>query len=461
MDTPAGRRREIHYQVEYFERRLAQAADPDRLAIQERLAALNAEFDALPPTEDVVADAPATERETAQDTPSEVEASSAAGLQSSQNATPLYVPWTPSADRRDPIVILEEEAKGLASELLPVRYRRLLSSPFNFHRGTPAIMASDLASLPNSGIAVQACGNATLRAFGFVAAAPTQLVFDIVSFDHTLAGPFEWDVKRLTTSLALAAYDDGFSPSTATRVVEEAMKTYRTSIAQYAKLSPFEVLQQPIDAAAHLLPGGALKEPKRRETWLARCYSRHNTHVTRASDGEPHLVDEPPLITHVDDAVLTSEVRDAYDGYLRSVPDQAAVFLRRYELVDHALLVAGVERVGRGDLLMLLVHRENGEQLLLELRRPGASALGPHVGATSYSTEAERVVRGQRVLQAAPDAYLGWSPTGDGGSLYVSHHRPMLAVDWLERGKKGKMLLNYGRACATALARGHARSGDA
>jgi hypothetical protein len=143
--------------------------------------------------------------------------------------------------------------------------------------------------------------------------------------------------------------------------VEEAMKTYRTSIAQYAKLSPFEVLQQPIDAAAHLLTVGALKEPKRRDAWLARWYSKHSTHVTRGSDGEPHLVDEPPLITHVDDAV-----------YLRSVPDQAAVFLRRYELVDHALLVAGVERVGRGDLLMLLVHRENGEQLYWS-----SDALGP------------------------------------------------------------------------------------
>ena len=159
--------------------------------------------------------------------------------------------------------------------------------------------------------------------------------------------------------------------------------------------------------------------------------------------------------------MLTSEVRDAYDGYVKSLPDQAAVFLRRYELVDHAVLVVGVERVGRSDVLMLLVHRENGEKLLLQLRRPSSSALGPYVDATTYSTDAERVVRGQRVLQAAADAYLGWCATGDGGSRYVSRRRPVLAVEWLQRGKKGKGLLNYGRACATALARGHARSGDA
>ena len=152
---------------------------------------------------------------------------------------------------------------------MPVRYGRMLTSPFNFHRGTPAIMASDLASLPSSGIAVQVCGDAALRSFGFVAAAPTQLVFDIVSFDHTLAGPFEWDVKRLATSLVLAAYDAGFSPRTATRIAEEAVKAYRESIAQYAKLSPFEVLQQPIDAAAHLLlPAHSRNQSAATRGWL-------------------------------------------------------------------------------------------------------------------------------------------------------------------------------------------------
>jgi uncharacterized protein (DUF2252 family) len=232
-------------------------------------------------------------------------------------------------------------------------------------------------------------------------------------------------------------------------------------MARFAKLSPFEVLQQPIEAADRALPRGTPSEPERRDAWLARRLIEPGAYVTRNSGGERRLVENSPLSVHVENPAFASEVRDAYDGYLRSLPDQVSKFLQRYALVDQARQVLGIAQAARGDVLLLLVRREDGEELLLKLKRPGSSVLEPYVDANPYGTEAERVVRGQRLLQAATDTYLGWTATADGGSRYVTRLRPMLPMELHQPGKRGKFLANYGRACATALARGHARSGDA
>lgn len=457
MDTAEGRRHEIRRQLEDSERSLARAASSERMAIQQRMATLRAELDTVLPPRPAVADLPGPDRDLAPQSSRRLDDASDAGVHPSPVGRSGHRPTTPPANGRDPIAILEEQAADWESELAPVRLGRMLVSPLQFYRGAGAVMAADLASLPNSGIVVQSCGDAALTSFGFVATAPTQLVFDIVSFDHTIPGPFEWDVKRLATSIVLAAHDNGCSGDTATRVVSATVKAYRKSIARFARISPFDVLHQPIEVADRALPRD-WTEPQRREAWIEEGF---RPFLTQEGGRERRLLDRPPLVMHVDEPAFASGVRVAYEGYLSSLPDQAAAFLQRYELVDYARMVLGVDRAARGDALMLLVRREDGEPLLLELIRPGSSVLEPYVGASAYRTEAERVVRGQRLLQAAADGYLGWVATADGTSRYVRRLRRRLAPELNELGKRGKPLANHGRACATALARGHARSGDA
>jgi hypothetical protein len=335
MSTPDGRRREIEHQLLEAERRLPRAEGSDREAIEHRLVELRARLDGVSPIGPDEDPAPAPPPAPAE--------------------PPPHRPAARAADRRDPVAILEEQARDWDPDLAPVRLGRMLTSSFNFHRGAGALMAADLASLPSSGIEVQACGDAALMSFAFVATAPTQVVFDIVSFDHTIRAPFEWDLKRLATSVVLAAYDVGRSSDSADRVATETAKAYRESMARFARISPFEVLQQPIEAADRALPGEVPKDPERRQAWLARRFRKSAASLTEGSAGARRLVDHPPLIRRVDEPVFAEEVREAYDGYLRSLPDQVGAFLQRYELVDQARQLVGVEAVTRGDVLMLLV----------------------------------------------------------------------------------------------------------
>jgi uncharacterized protein (DUF2252 family) len=370
--------------------------------------------------------------------------------------------WKTPADRPDPIELLMRADRSRVPRLLPIRYGRMALSPFAFLRGSASVMARDLASTPVTGLHVQLCGDAHVGNFGVFATPERDLVFDVNDFDETLPGPWEWDVKRLATSLVLAGRQNGISGGAVRRAAQTAVWSYRRSMARYAQMRYLDVWYAHIDLERlpAQVPAAGRKEIRQA---LEQAQRRTEFHafpkLVKSVRGEYRIRDEPPLIVHYSrHADMDDSVR-FYENYLSSLPADRRMLLERYRLVDVAQKVVGVGSVGTVcSILLLIADDDVRDPLFLQLKQAQASVLEPYVGASAYRNHAERVVVGQHLIQEASDVLLGWSSL-ESKDFYVRQLRDMRAsTDISTLGPKG--LVGRGVACGAALARAHARTGD-
>jgi uncharacterized protein (DUF2252 family) len=381
------------------------------------------------------------------------------------------------AQREDPIDVLEEEAKDRIQELVPIRYGRMLAGRFAFFRGAAAIMAADLAGSPRCGFDVQCCGDAHLSNFGLFASPERRLVFDINDFDETLPGPWEWDVKRLVASLMIAARERGFSLHDQERIVLAAGETYRSWMRRFAAGSFLDVWYAHVDVEAlqsQLSEG--LDPSTRKEATKAVTKARSHDSLealpklTRRVEGDLRIASRPPLLVPVEELVaserqaLTVALNHAVQEYRDSLQPDRRVLFDGYELVDFARKVVGVGSVGTRAWIALLLGRDKRDPLFLQIKEAGPSVLERFLGPSEFRNCGQRVVEGQRLMQASSDIFLGWldavmSIDGRPRDFYVRQLR-----DWKGSADVAKMsaaaMLSYGRLCAATLARAHARSGD-
>ena len=366
--------------------------------------------------------------------------------------------WVPSADRRDPVEILIEQGKSRIQELLPVRYGRMRTDPFAFLRGAAAVMASDLASTPTANIRVQACGDAHLNNFGSYATPDGLPVFDINDFDETLPAPFEWDLKRLATSLVVAGRVAQYSGKAARGLSSDAARSYREHIAALARLPPVESWNRHIDLARAI---AHIDEPKVRavvEKRLAQVLEKGAKHfgLVEEKDGKVHIREKLPLVYHLSAHALPAH--KAFASYAGTLEEDRRVLLQRYTLRDVAFKAVGVGSVGTFCAIGLLTAGD-GSPLLLQIKEAQESVLAPFAGASKYPNHGERVVVGQRMMQAATDMFLGWTRKPiDGRHFYIRRLKDSRLADV---GTQLEVALPfYASLCGRTLARAHARAGD-
>lgn len=371
--------------------------------------------------------------------------------------------WQAPSDRRDPLAILEQQASTRVPELVPIRYARMAAGVFPFLRGAPAVMAADLAAGPNTGLTVQLCGDAHPANFGLYASPERTLVFDLNDFDETLPGPFEWDVKRLAAGLAVAAVANGFKDEHATRVAVDTAAAYRTAMRAYAETDALSVWYERTDVEE---AASVIRKPEARdriEQTLAAARGRTSLQALRkltepGPDGAPRIRPNPPLVAAADRLDIDT-VDEVFADYRASLPEERRVLLDRYRVVDVASKVVGVGSVGTRCFIVLLLDRDTGAPLFLQVKQAEQSVLAAHLGPSRHEQQGSRVVHGQRLIQAAADIFLGWC-SGPGGRFYY----------WRQlRDMKGSadltslppaLLRRYSELCGRTLARAHARSGD-
>jgi uncharacterized protein (DUF2252 family) len=377
-----------------------------------------------------------------------------------------HAAWTPPADRADPIQLLEESSQGRIPELLPIRYGRMMQSPFTFFRGAAAVMSADLAQTPATGLRVQACGDCHLLNFGGFATPERRLIFDINDFDETLPGPWEWDVKRLAASFAIACAHNGFDKACRRDAVQTCARSYRECLAEFAQMPALEVWYARIDVEA-LLPKIADQEARKRVQKQLAKTSAHTVaedfpKLVDAVDGNPTIKDHPPLIYHWSGRgteAFEAQVVEAFGHYRDTLQDDRRVLVNRYQIMDIALKVVGVGSVGTWCGVALLMAGES-DPLFLQVKEARVSVLEPFVGKSAYANRGQRVVNGQRLMQSASDLFLGWTQTGDGRHFYIRQLHDMKIKPMVEIFSPS-LMLQYAALCGWALARAHARSGDA
>jgi uncharacterized protein (DUF2252 family) len=386
-----------------------------------------------------------------------------------------HAQWAPPADRPDPVAVLEEQARTRVPDLIPIRYGRMMASPFSYFRGAAAPMAWDLAHTPTTDIRVQACGDAHLLNFGMYAAPDRQLVFDVNDFDETLPAPFEWDVKRLAASFAVAARDNGFTDRDARTAARLTVRSYRTEMAGYAAMRFFDVWYSRIDIDEvsrlfdALQPKAAVRR-RHRDIAQARRRTSQQAFLKMCDQvqGQYRIRSAYPVIVRFPVERYPGaleELRGAIAQYRQTLEADRREVLRRYYFGDFARKVVGVGSVGTEAFVVLLIGDRADEPLFLQVKEAQASVLAPYAGPGEYEHQGERVVMGQRLTQAATDPFLGWT-TGTGTSGTTLRHYYVRQL----RDMKGSMsvplmdplqLDYYGRLCGWALARAHARTGRA
>jgi uncharacterized protein (DUF2252 family) len=386
-----------------------------------------------------------------------------------------HAEWAPPPGRPDPVSVLEEQARTRVPDLIPIRYGRMAASPFAYFRGAAAPMAWDLAQTPTSGIRVQACGDAHLLNFGMYAAPDRRLIFDVNDFDETLPAPFEWDVKRLAASLAVAARERGFSDRDAHTAARLTVRSYRTEMANYAAMRFLEVWYSriDIDEVSRLFDTVQSKAAvRRRHRDIAKALRRTSLNaflkMCVLADGEYRIRPAHPVIVRFPieryPGVL-EELRAAVAEYLQTLDADRQEVLRRYYFGDFARKVVGVGSVGTEAFIMLLIGDRADEPLFLQVKEAQESVLAPFAGPSEYDHQGLRVVAGQRLMQAASDPFLGWTSGLRQGSGPVKHYYVRQLRDM--KGSMSVPLMDpmqldyYGRLCGWALARGHARTGRA
>jgi uncharacterized protein (DUF2252 family) len=379
-----------------------------------------------------------------------------------------HAAWDPPADRPDPIDILEQQAATRIPELVPIRYGRMAESAFACYRGGAAIMASDLAATPSSGLKVQVCGDAHVANFGFFASPDRRLVFDLNDFDETLPAPFEWDVKRLAASVVIAGRSNGFSRRDQRAAVRETVAAYQRAMAGLAKLPFLQAWYWRIETEALV---ESLSKQLRREAGLvkratARAERRTNLgtldKLTTNVDGRYRITPRPPVIVGVPRGQRRAASRlvdAALAGYLATLAPERRIVVRHYKRVDVARKVSGVGSVGTDGYVVLLLGQRDDDPLFLQFKQAQESVLAPYAGPSEYTSHGERVVRGQRIMQATGDAFLGWydAPPPIEREFYIRQLRDKKgALDTTEMG--ASTLARYGGLCGASLARAHGRS---
>lgn len=375
---------------------------------------------------------------------------------------------------RDPLEILTAQDVNRVPELVPIRYGRMLASPFTFFRGAAAVMAADLARTPTPGLTAQLCGDAHLSNFGVFSAPDRRLVFDCNDFDETCPGPFEWDVKRLAASLAVAGRERGFDKRERRRSILATVGTYRKSIREFASMCNLDVwysrldVEPAVEALRHQLDG---RRFRRLERNLAKAQGKDSLRalgkLTHERDGELRIVGDPPLITPLEDladgADAERRLQSVLAAYRESLSPDRRHLAASYRYVHAARKVVGVGSVGTRAWIVLLLGRDGRDPLFLQAKEAQASVLEPYVGKSPYGNHGRRVVEGQRLMQAAGDIFLGWvEAKGEGGkerSFYVRQLWDGKGSAEVERMAPRDLGI-YGALCGEALARAHARSGD-
>jgi uncharacterized protein (DUF2252 family) len=387
--------------------------------------------------------------------------------------------FDPPAGRPDPLGLLEEQAKSRVPELVPIRWGRMMVSPFTFYRGAALPMASDLATTPVSGLAVQACGDAHLSNFGIFGSAERRLMFDVNDFDETLPGPWEWDVKRLAASLEVAGRGNGFGGKDRREIVTASVARYRQAMRSFTGMSNLDVWYERADLDDLRVEFDSQMKKRQRkmvDKGMAKARTRDSMQelakLTHPVDGRPRIISEPPLLVPVTDlldkqegfATFEAQIKDLIAKYRRTLETDRRSLLEQYRYADMARKVVGVGSVGTRCWIILMLGRDDNDPLLLQVKEAEASVLSRFVGASKYTNMGQRVVAGQRLMQASGDIFLGWQRAeagldGKQRDFYVRQLRDWkysIAVeDLVPRGMR-----IYGELCGWALARAHARSGD-
>jgi uncharacterized protein (DUF2252 family) len=400
------------------------------------------------------------------------EQSTAAGKAARRRA-PLesHREFAPAPDR-DPVGLLLSQAQTRVPELVAVRHGRMLVSPFTFFRGAALPMAADLAATPVSGLRAQLCGDAHLSNFGGFGSPERRLVFDVNDFDETLPGPFEWDVKRLVASLVVAGRDNGFAAGDIKKAALAAAARYRQAMREFAAAPTLAVWYSHLDvedAIARFKLQLKKSQVRKTEKMAAKLKTRDSTQavakLTTVVDGQREIVSDPPLIVpleELDAGASYDMLRTLVGGYARTLPPDRQHLLGRFRLTRVARKVVGVGSVGT-QAWIVLMEAEDDDPLLLQAKQAQPSVLAAYAGASQYDHQGERVVAGQRLMQAASDIFLGWERTADPGGSYTDYYVRQLR-DWKYSAPIERMgpeqLSDYGELCAWTLARAHARTGD-
>jgi len=371
--------------------------------------------------------------------------------------------WTSPKNRADPTELLKESDRGKLLTLLPIRYARMRQSPFAFFRGAAALMAADLASTPVTGIRVQACGDCHVANFGGFGTPERQLVFDINDFDETLPAPWEWDVKRLAASIVLAMRQAGVSERHCSDAARASVKSYRKHMRGYAEMTALEVWYSHINAELFVRNAETPEAGKRWQKLEAKATrntsGREFPRITKMQHDRPRIIDHPPLIYHPrDEAAVGKRVRQMFQRYLETLPEERRIVLDRYELVDVARKVVGVGSIGTRCTVALLMAAPN-DPLFLQCKEARPSVLAPFTAKSKYTNQGERVVTGQRMLQSASDVFLGWTGDDQGHDFYFRQLRDMRMKIDIE-GMPKQDWFEYVELCGWVLARAHARTGD-
>jgi uncharacterized protein (DUF2252 family) len=387
--------------------------------------------------------------------------------------------FDPPADRPDPLGLLAKQAESRVPELIPIRWGRMMVSPFTFYRGAALPMASDLASTPVSGLAVQACGDAHLSNFGIFGSAERRLVFDVNDFDETLPGPWEWDVKRLAASMEVAGRDNGFAGKDRRAIVTATVASYRQAMRNFAAMTNLQVWYAHADMEqmrSQFESQLAARQRKAVDKGLAKARTRDSMQevakLTRVVDGRPRIISDPPLLVPAADllpneadlAGFRAQLTDLIARYRRTLETDRRFLLEQFEFGDMARKVVGVGSVGTRCWIILMLGRNESDPLFLQVKEAETSVLSRFVGASKYHNQGQRVAAGQRLMQASSDIFLGWQRIeagldGQQRDFYVRQLRDWkfsLAIEtMLPAG-----LRMYGALCGWTLARAHARSGD-
>jgi len=386
--------------------------------------------------------------------------------------------WEPASSRRDPVELLEQQAASRVPELVPIRYGRMLVSPFTYFRGAAYPMAADLADEPRTGLEVQLCGDAHLSNFGVFAAPDRRLVFSVNDFDETLPGPFEWDVKRLVASFAVAGRDRGFDAKQRRAVTTTVTRAYREAMRDFAAMKNLDLWYFRIevdDVAALASRQGTAKQIKRFERNVAHARSKDSmkafAKLTELVDGEPRIVSDPPLIVPIEELLSEREqhrlddfMHGVFRAYRRTLTTDRRRLLDRYRYVHLARKVVGVGSVGTRAWIVLMLGRDAEDPLFLQFKEAEASVLEPFLGKSAFPSHGQRVVEGQRLTQAASDVMLGWMRATDVGGQSRHYYIRQL---WDAKGSALVETMNpramtvYAELCGRTLAKAHARSGDA
>lgn len=410
-----------------------------------------------------------------QTTPSEIDQTKSAHRQelldagkAKRQSMPRYAhgTWKAAVGRPDPLSILRAADAARLPELVPIRYGRMLQSPFTFYRGSAAVMASDLSETPTIGLKVQACGDCHLMNFGGFATPERNIIFDINDFDETLPAPWEWDVKRLAASFVLAARSNGLADDEAKDIAVQCIRSYRKGMRQFAQLGCLQLWYTRFDGASFL---DELDDPKVRAAIARRIEKQVQKNTSSVAYpklaenrfGQIRIKDAPPLIFHpqgTDTAEFRNLAGDVLSRYRETLPEDRRILFDRYRFVDAAIKVVGIGSVGTRCWIALLISAAD-DPLFLQLKQAGPSVLEPYAGKSAYSHNGQRVVIGQRLMQAASDIFLGWT-TGPAGDFYVRQLRDAKISPAVETFD-APLFASYATVCGRNLARAHAKSGDA